>query len=267
MATLDEITKEKQRVSEALARIDAQREKLVGQLSELEAARGCARALQQGHEANKEGCSQGAGNSNEDDSAGAIAWAQPHKCCKNNWPQARFVELGRSGPCVGNRQDATGNHRCMQRRSPQPCRRRHCPAQASWPYRRARWQALRRWRAATRRGLTAKRASTDPDRSRPTSLRDHDVMQRRGISDCSATSSGTVKQPIPIRRSGCRAALGELLVLPPNDLPGEVIDGKPQWSRRRLLIFSSRMGFWMNTARHPRQIRSGSDCRAAQHRR
>jgi hypothetical protein len=38
MATLDEITKEKERVGEALARIDAQREKLAGQLSELEAA-------------------------------------------------------------------------------------------------------------------------------------------------------------------------------------------------------------------------------------
>jgi hypothetical protein len=37
MSTLDEITKEKQRVSEALARIDAQREKLTGQLSELDA--------------------------------------------------------------------------------------------------------------------------------------------------------------------------------------------------------------------------------------
>ena len=37
MSTLDEITKEKQRVSEALARIDAQRETLAGQLSELEA--------------------------------------------------------------------------------------------------------------------------------------------------------------------------------------------------------------------------------------
>ena len=37
MSTLDEITKEKQRVSEALARVDAQREKLAGQLSELEA--------------------------------------------------------------------------------------------------------------------------------------------------------------------------------------------------------------------------------------
>ena len=37
MSTLDEITKEKQRVSEALARVDAQREKLSSQLSELEA--------------------------------------------------------------------------------------------------------------------------------------------------------------------------------------------------------------------------------------
>ena len=38
MATLDEITKEKQRVAEALARLDVQREKLAGQLGELEAA-------------------------------------------------------------------------------------------------------------------------------------------------------------------------------------------------------------------------------------
>ena len=37
MAALDEITKEKGRVSEALARVDAQREKLSGQLRELEA--------------------------------------------------------------------------------------------------------------------------------------------------------------------------------------------------------------------------------------
>src|SRR5437762_1232568 len=37
MSTLDEITKEKQRISEALARVDAQREKLTSQLSELEA--------------------------------------------------------------------------------------------------------------------------------------------------------------------------------------------------------------------------------------
>jgi hypothetical protein len=38
MSTLDEITKEKQRIAEALAHIDAQRDKLAGQLGELEAA-------------------------------------------------------------------------------------------------------------------------------------------------------------------------------------------------------------------------------------
>ena len=37
MSALDEIINEKQRVSEALARVDAQRERLVGQLGELEA--------------------------------------------------------------------------------------------------------------------------------------------------------------------------------------------------------------------------------------
>jgi hypothetical protein len=37
MSTLDEITKEKERIGEALARVDAQREKLTSQLGELEA--------------------------------------------------------------------------------------------------------------------------------------------------------------------------------------------------------------------------------------
>ena len=37
MSTLDEITKEKQRVTETLVRVDTQREKLLSQLSELEA--------------------------------------------------------------------------------------------------------------------------------------------------------------------------------------------------------------------------------------
>jgi hypothetical protein len=38
MSTLEEIIKEKQRVGEALARVDVQREKLTGELSELELA-------------------------------------------------------------------------------------------------------------------------------------------------------------------------------------------------------------------------------------
>ena len=45
MSTLDEITKEKQRISEALARVDMQREKLASQLGELEATEHVSRAI------------------------------------------------------------------------------------------------------------------------------------------------------------------------------------------------------------------------------
>ena len=64
MSTLDEITKEKQRVSEALVRVDAQREKLTSELSELEATER-ARALQQGHAGTKDRLSQNEDHSNE----------------------------------------------------------------------------------------------------------------------------------------------------------------------------------------------------------
>ena len=53
MATLDEITNEKQRVSEALARVDAQREKLAGQLSELEATERVLARYSKGTQAKK----------------------------------------------------------------------------------------------------------------------------------------------------------------------------------------------------------------------
>ena len=55
MSTLDEITKEKQRISEALARVDMQRDKLASQLGELEATE---RVLQQGLAGKKDGLSQ-----------------------------------------------------------------------------------------------------------------------------------------------------------------------------------------------------------------
>ena len=53
MSTLDEITKEKQRVTEALARIDAQREKLTGQLGELEATERVLARYSKGQRAKK----------------------------------------------------------------------------------------------------------------------------------------------------------------------------------------------------------------------
>ena len=53
MAILDEITKEKQRVGEALARLDAQREKLTGQLGELEATERVLARYSKGQKAKK----------------------------------------------------------------------------------------------------------------------------------------------------------------------------------------------------------------------
>ena len=53
MSTLDEITKEKQRVGEALARVDAQREKLTGQLSELAATERVIARYSKGTEAKR----------------------------------------------------------------------------------------------------------------------------------------------------------------------------------------------------------------------
>jgi hypothetical protein len=53
MTTLDEITKEKQRVSEALARVNAQREKLTGQLGELEATERVLARYSKGTPANR----------------------------------------------------------------------------------------------------------------------------------------------------------------------------------------------------------------------
>ena len=53
MATLDEITKEKQRLSEALVRVDEQREKLTSQLSELEATERVLARYSKGRQARK----------------------------------------------------------------------------------------------------------------------------------------------------------------------------------------------------------------------
>jgi hypothetical protein len=53
MSTLEEITKEKQRLGEALARVDAQREKLTSQLGELEATERVLARYSQGTGAKK----------------------------------------------------------------------------------------------------------------------------------------------------------------------------------------------------------------------
>ena len=58
MSTLDEITKEKERIGETLARVDAQREKLITQLSELEATERVLARYGQGTRATKMGAAK-----------------------------------------------------------------------------------------------------------------------------------------------------------------------------------------------------------------
>jgi hypothetical protein len=142
MSTLDEITKEKQRISEALARVDMQREKLASQLGELEATERVLARYSKGR-VKKTTSSQNANYGNQGGGSSATAWSPAHDDHKSRRPQAKFVERRRPDPCAGNRQDAAGNCRCMQGRSPQPCRRRPFPAQASGRHRRARWETLR----------------------------------------------------------------------------------------------------------------------------
>jgi hypothetical protein len=59
---MDNIAEEKQRVGEALARIDAQREKLAGQLEELQTTKRVLARYSKGTRAKKDGLSRDAGN-------------------------------------------------------------------------------------------------------------------------------------------------------------------------------------------------------------
>src|ERR1700730_5423072 len=160
MSTLDEITKEKQRIAEALARVDARREKLTSQLSELEAAERVLARYSKATPARKTASAKMPTTATK-----AAAAPRPRrsrtKSRRTSWRQAPLIPPWRSGACFGKWQDAAGNQRCMQGSSPEPCRRRHCPAQAGWPHRRARREALRHaGDGAARRGLIAELKKT-----------------------------------------------------------------------------------------------------------
>src|SRR5215469_13472149 len=91
----------------------------------------------------------------------------------------------------------------MQGRSPKPRRRRPCPAQAAWPHRRTRWEALRHTVSGddvTWRGLIPgdKKAPADPNRRRLAGLSAARLQLRSGCESVTtlvaphhmATSSG-----------------------------------------------------------------------------
>jgi len=155
MATLDEITKEKERVGEALARADAQRDKLAHQLEELEAAERVLARYGKDTQAAKTASARTPTAMKAATSARGRS-RRPTTAAKPAGGRRSSSSLSDQVLAFCNGQDTTGNHRRMQRRSPEPCRCRHCPAQAGRPHRGARREALRHafgWGGATRRGL------------------------------------------------------------------------------------------------------------------
>ena len=96
--------------------------------------RACARALQQGNANKKDAIRQDPDDGDTGGRSSAAKGASAHYDRKTSWRQTELAEPKRSGPCPGNRQDAAGNHRRMQRCSPKPCRRGDCAAQARWPH-------------------------------------------------------------------------------------------------------------------------------------
>src|ERR1700730_17425877 len=103
MATLDEISKEKQRVSVALARVDAQREKLVGQLGELEATERVLARYSKGPRARKMASARTPIAATKV-AAPARSGGRPRTAAREtSWRQAQLTEPQRSGPCPGKR--------------------------------------------------------------------------------------------------------------------------------------------------------------------
>ena len=155
MSTLDEITKEKQRIGEALARVDAPRGKLTGQLSELEAAERVLARYSKGTPARK----TAAAKTPTTVTKAAAAPRQRSQRTRAEEPAGgkhTSSTLGDQVLAFRKWQDAAGNRRCMQGSSPKPCRRRHRSLQAGWPHRRARPEALRHvgdGNGATHRGV------------------------------------------------------------------------------------------------------------------
>src|ERR1700719_5408100 len=102
MATLDEISKEKQRVSEALARVDAQGQKLGGQLGELEATERVLARYSKGPRARNMASARTPIAATKV-AAPARSGARAHYARETSWRQAQLTEPQRSGPCPGKR--------------------------------------------------------------------------------------------------------------------------------------------------------------------
>ena len=104
MSTLDEITQEKQRVSEALARVDAQREKLASQLGELEATERVLARYSKGAPARRTGSARTA--------AKATAPAQSRRRPRST--AAKSAARGATSPSLGDQILTLANGKTQQ---------------------------------------------------------------------------------------------------------------------------------------------------------
>ncbi len=145
MSTLGEITKEKQRVSEALARVEAQREKLAGQFVELEATERVLARYSEGSGARKTASARTPMTATNA-AAPARARGRPRSTTtkpaggKRSSPNLSDQVLALA---AGKTQQEIAAACKVQGGSPEPRRCRDFPAQAGRPHRRAGWKALR----------------------------------------------------------------------------------------------------------------------------
>jgi len=156
MSTLDEITKEKQRLGEALARVDAQREKLSSQLSELEATERVLARYSRGRPGRRTASAKMPATEGQ---ATAPARRRGRQRAATGRPPGKP-----SSSTLGDQVLALATGKTQQEIAaackgarPKPRRRRPCPTQTGWPHRRARREALRQTvdgDRASRRGLT-----------------------------------------------------------------------------------------------------------------
>ena len=102
MSALDEITKEKQQVTEALARVDAQREKLSSQLSELEATERVLRRYSQGPRSTRTALAQAP-------TAATNAAAPARSGRRQRATAAKFVRGKRASPSLNDQVLALAN--------------------------------------------------------------------------------------------------------------------------------------------------------------
>ena len=114
MSTLDEITKEKQRINEALARVDMQRENLASQLGELEATERVLARYSKGTQLKQTASARTSVTATKAAAPARRRGRPPTTTAKAAGGKPQFVERRRPGPGAGNRQDAAGNRRCMQ---------------------------------------------------------------------------------------------------------------------------------------------------------